>query len=79
VAGSQVEHDIRQIGDCAYRKSHSAVFTNVTLLHCAQNLPQYPSECLAASFAGGEVSLANKRTMVRIYNKTVVRWQQLCY
>ena len=26
---------------CAYRKSHSAVFTNVTLLHCAQNLPQY--------------------------------------
>ena len=24
-----------------YRKSHSAVFTNVTLLHCAQNLPQY--------------------------------------
>ena len=20
-----------------------------------------------------------KRTMVRIYNKTVVRWQQLCY
>ena len=21
---------------CAYRKSHSAVFTNVTLLHCAQ-------------------------------------------
>ena len=28
-------------GDCAYRKSHSAVFTNVTLLHCAQNLPQY--------------------------------------
>src|SRR5260370_18609570 len=26
---------------CAYRKSHSAVFTNVTLLHCTQNLPQY--------------------------------------
>jgi len=26
---------------CAYRKSHSLVFTNVTLLHCAQNLPQY--------------------------------------
>jgi len=24
-----------------YRKSHSTVFTNVTLLHCAQNLPQY--------------------------------------
>jgi hypothetical protein len=23
------------------RKSHSAVFNNVTLLHCAQNLPQY--------------------------------------
>jgi hypothetical protein len=27
--------------DCAYRKSYSAVFTNVALLHCAQNLPQY--------------------------------------
>jgi len=26
---------------CAYRKSHSAVLTNVTLLRCAQNLPQY--------------------------------------
>jgi len=26
---------------CAYRKSHSAVFTNVALLLCAQNLPQY--------------------------------------
>ena len=26
---------------CAYRKPHSAVFTKVTLLHCAQNLPQY--------------------------------------
>jgi len=26
---------------CAHRKFHSAVFTNVTLLHCAQNLPQY--------------------------------------
>jgi hypothetical protein len=24
-----------------HRKSHSAVFTNVTLLHCAQNLRQY--------------------------------------
>jgi len=26
---------------CAYRRSHSAVFTYVTLLHCAPNLPQY--------------------------------------
>ena len=26
---------------CAYRKAYSAVSTNVTLLHCAQDLPQY--------------------------------------
>jgi hypothetical protein len=29
---------------CAYRKPHSAVFTDVTLLHCAQNLPPVDTE-----------------------------------
>jgi hypothetical protein len=33
-----VEKRNRFFSVCAYRKSHSAAFTNVTLLHCAQKL-----------------------------------------
>ena len=40
-ANSKKSDRIRSARTCACRKSHSAVFTNVTLLHCAQNLPQY--------------------------------------
>ena len=32
---------VEDLVSCAYQKSHSAAFTNGTLLHCAQNLPQY--------------------------------------
>jgi hypothetical protein len=35
-------------------------------------------EILPPAKEGPKQSLT-KRTMVRIYNKTVVRWQQLCY
>jgi hypothetical protein len=38
---SRSKFNCKKISVCAYRKSHSAVFTNVTLLHCAQNWPQY--------------------------------------
>jgi len=38
IAGNATQY---KKGACAYRKSHSAVFPNVALLHCAQNLPQY--------------------------------------
>jgi hypothetical protein len=31
----------KEIAALCLPKSHSAVFTSVTLLHCAQNLPQY--------------------------------------
>src|SRR5260370_20313208 len=36
-----IKLDKSSVHVCPYRKSHSAVSTNVTLLHCAQNLPQY--------------------------------------
>jgi hypothetical protein len=39
--GASAQRSERSADTCAYRKSHSAVFTNVTLLHCTQNSPEY--------------------------------------
>ena len=54
------------IAACAYRKSHSAFSPTVTLLHCAQNLPQH-------QFAGDRVR-AGDGWKIRL---AVATWQFL--
>jgi hypothetical protein len=53
---------------CAYRKSHSAVFTNVTLVHCTKNLPQY-------QFARGR----NAQVLLRELRERTVRTEHRTY
>ena len=47
--------------DCAHRRSHSAVSTNVALLHCAQNLPQY--QFARNTFVAKDVSLIFEQSL----------------